>query len=396
MNEKKKREQHQTERKKITDKEWLNKLTEIHKLIKDGTYSGNYPNIEDLIAWLSKDHPDKPIGVATVYRYLAMLRSTSDEGFHAPIEFDKAKNGYYYTNPKYEFGISSTTPEKLFSLISTKQLLSTLSDTPIYKKLSDLTNFITENQDTSQKNLMGRTLVIPKPYIKNNDSWDLLVSSISENRKINLKIYNSNKEIDALFSPYRLIVDSNNFLYLEGLAEIELNENETIVFSDFYNEITRTSEKGEVISETLFLNFSQIEILNLSEEVYALPEDYKNNSKFSPLLSKKQKMDAASLMKNMSFEFSFSTETTEKEKLTIKVTNDTRKVFENYSFSDDQSIEYNSKDDSLIVTLTPKCLDVCKWLLSFGADVQPVSPVTIVHQWKQEIKKMYKISNPDN
>ena len=394
--EKRKRIQKQTDRSKI-DKKCLDRLTTIHKLIKAGTYSGEYPTLDDLINTLSTN-PNKPIGKATIYRDLALLSATEEsKGFAAPLKFDREKKGYYYTNPKYEFGISSTTPEKLFSLITAKQLLTSLSDTPIYSKISDLTNFITENQDISQKTLMGRTVVASKPYIRNiNNSWDLIISSISENRKIDITIKNVNKDansinrIKAIFSPYRLIVDTNNYLFMEGLAEINLSKGTTIEISDFYNEIVRTAEKDEIITEILFLDFSKIDINNLCEETFSLPEDYESNSKYIPLLGKGKKSDISTL-KLQGFDFNFNEESIESDELVIKARNEAKEIFKNYKFSDDQEIKNNLEDDSLTVTLTPKCLDVCKWLLSFGANITPISPQKVVMMWKEEVKKMYDI-----
>jgi hypothetical protein len=59
--DKKKRIQKQTDRSKI-DKKCLDRLTKIHKLIKDGTYSGKYPSFDDLINTLSTN-PNKPSSV---------------------------------------------------------------------------------------------------------------------------------------------------------------------------------------------------------------------------------------------------------------------------------------------------------------------------------------------
>lgn len=393
--DKKKRIQKQTDRSKI-DKKCLDRLTKIHKLIKDGTYSGKYPSFDDLINTLSTN-PNKPIGKATIYRDLALLSATEEsKGFAAPLKFDREKKGYYYTNPKYEFGISSTTPEKLFSLITAKQLLATLNDTPIYNKISDLTNYITDNQDISQKNLIGRTIVVSKPYIENeSNSWDMIVSSISENKKIEIVIKDSTKEIEAIFSPYRLIVDANNFLYLEGLAEIKLTAGTKINFSDFYNEIIRTAEKDEIITEILFLDFSKIQIIKLCEDTFTLPEGYVNNSKYKPLLGRGKKTDIETLNRE-GFSINFNMDFSEKEKgkLKIEVRNEAKEIFKNYKFSDDQEIiENNSDNGTITVSLTPKSLDVCKWLLSFGANITPLSPTTIVAIWKEEIKKMYENLN---
>ena len=84
----------------------------------------------------------------------------------------------------------------------------------------------------------------------------------------------------------------------------------------------------------------------------------------------------------------------EKGKLKIEVRNEAKEIFKNYKFSDDQEIiENNSDNGTITVSLTPKSLDVCKWLLSFGANITPLSPTTIVAIWKEEIKKMYENLN---
>ena len=79
------------------------------------------------------------------------------------------------------------------------------------------------------------------------------------------------------------------------MAEIKLTAGTKINFSDFYNEIIRTAENDEIITEILFLDFSKIQIIKLCEDTFTLPEGYKNNSKYKPLLSRGKKTDIATL-----------------------------------------------------------------------------------------------------
>ena len=73
---------------KLVSKKMLERLIIIHNAIK----SGLYPNNQQLRKLYCEQTGYSNVGEATINRDIGALR----KNFHAPIEYDRARNGYYY------------------------------------------------------------------------------------------------------------------------------------------------------------------------------------------------------------------------------------------------------------------------------------------------------------
>lgn len=330
------RRQKQTDRSNL-DKECLDRLNSIHKMIKAATKSGT-------VAALTKDPENdeadfnllkieqtrktkkagKTVSRATIYRDLALLRQCN-----APIKFDKGKGGYYYTDPDYEFGAGSSSPDNLTCLAVTKNLLSNLStETPIYKKLSEVANNI-----SGYSNLVKRIAIAPRPKKKIDDAlWKAISTALTENRTINISIdYFGQKKpyrLNYTFHPYQLICDEGRY-FLWG-NDVDFNQK-------------------------MLVNLNDITSVALKDENFELPED-----------------------------FSYEREKTE---YTVKLFFSARNEIADCAFAEDQkTIEKSDEEGSVTISFkASEFLLVHNWIMEHGANVVPISPQSLVDAWKNEI-----------
>ena len=70
------------------NKKMLERLIIIHNAIK----AGMYPDVPSLQKLYCEQTGYSKVGEATIYRDIDLLRTY----FHAPLEFDREKGGYYY------------------------------------------------------------------------------------------------------------------------------------------------------------------------------------------------------------------------------------------------------------------------------------------------------------
>ncbi|MGZ3304187.1 MAG: helix-turn-helix transcriptional regulator, partial [Isosphaeraceae bacterium] len=66
----------------------------------------------------------------TIQRDIAFMRR-----FHAPLEFDSVRNGYYYTDPSYRLGYFPATEGELVALLVAAQVMDQYRGTPFEQDL---------------------------------------------------------------------------------------------------------------------------------------------------------------------------------------------------------------------------------------------------------------------
>lgn len=349
------RKQKLTDRSNI-DTDFLETLKEIHNKIKRATMAGTVATLQvdskgqilpteyDLLKIKNKKKalktPDAPYySRAQIFRHLALFRAPKETGgFGAPVSFDNIRGGYFYTDINYEFIADVSSPDALLALISTKQLLQKLStDTPIFKKIADLTDQIT-NSDYS--GVIGRIAIAPHPQKEIKDFlWQTICKALSENLNLKLKILyfgmNEPYTIEEKFSPYQLIIDHNNNYFLWG--KINLEEGFAI---ESYNSL---------------ININDIESAEIVDEHFELPKEYE--------------------YKKEGIEYK------------VKLFGTARNEIVNCPFVIAQEIvEKNEAEGSIIIRFTAsEFLPVHNWVMSLGANVIPLENQELINSWKNEI-----------
>lgn len=139
------------------NKKMLERLIIIHNAIK----AGMYPDVPSLQKLYCEQTGYSKVGEATIYRDIDLLRTY----FHAPLEFDREKGGYYYFDEKWDFALNNISTEDVFYLSAAKTLLSSFKGNPIYNSISDVINFVTDTQGFGKSSLLKRIAVAPAPKI---------------------------------------------------------------------------------------------------------------------------------------------------------------------------------------------------------------------------------------
>ena len=116
------------------NKKMLERLIIIHNAIK----AGGYPNNDRLRKLYCEKTGYGKVGEATINRDIDTLRTY----FHAPLEFDRARGGYYYTDGDFDFALNNISAEDVFYLSAAKTLLKSFDGSPVYKAISDVIDFV--------------------------------------------------------------------------------------------------------------------------------------------------------------------------------------------------------------------------------------------------------------
>ena len=127
----------------------LERLINIHKEIRDG----KYPNTTELAR---KFNDGK--GISTISRDIEFLR----DRLYAPIEYDYARKGYYYTE-QYEMPFNNISSEKVQTLFAAKHLLEHFKDSPLYDEISNIIDFLTDTSINFDSEFLDRIAVPPVP-----------------------------------------------------------------------------------------------------------------------------------------------------------------------------------------------------------------------------------------
>lgn len=116
------------EKRHIVSHLMLERLVGIHKKIKSGTY----PNTRQLAEEFNSGK-----GIATISRDIEFLR----DRFGAPIEYDHAHRGYFYTSD-FEMPLNAISADTMISLFAAKILLSRFSTSPLYGDICHAINLL--------------------------------------------------------------------------------------------------------------------------------------------------------------------------------------------------------------------------------------------------------------
>ena len=160
-------------------KKWqLKRFVIIHDAIK----RGNYPSFKKLQRLC--EEVELEASKSTIERILNDLRNC----FGVPIEYDRARNGYYLLDDNYDFSVNSVSTHDVFYLSTAKTMLSTFKGTSVYDSISDVIDFVTDTQCMGRSNLLKRIAVPPVPRIagQSEKAWNLILTAMQENASLSL------------------------------------------------------------------------------------------------------------------------------------------------------------------------------------------------------------------
>ncbi|MBP5576065.1 MAG: WYL domain-containing protein [Treponema sp.] len=308
----------------------LERLVEIHKKIK----SGCYPNVKQLAY-------DLEVSIPTINRDIEFFK----DRFHAPIEYDAKKRGYYYSDD-YEMPLNRISSADMQTLSCARMLLSSYEGTPVYEEVEKIIDLLTDSKSTGNSTFLNRIAIPPAPKIIVDEKiWSEIVKAMRENRVIEFDyngIWNTETSHRRVH-PYQILLD-DGVCFVFGFSE-------------------------ERNAERIFA-LNRIKNLLVTNDAFELPEDFDfslrcGGGKFGAFV----KGNA--------------------EEFVIDFFDESRQFVKSCIWADDQKItDYDDEGRTQISFTSTQSLKVFEWVLARGSTARPVSPEWFVQNWKNEIRSM--------
>ena len=326
--------------KKQLNKKMLERLIIIHNAIK----SGCYPNIQQLQRLYCERTGYSKVGEATINRDIDTLRTY----FNAPLEFDRTKGGYYYSDDNFEFALNNISADDIFYLTAAKTLLSSFDGSPVYTAISEVIDFVTDTQGTGKSSLLKRIAVPPHPKVlTNEENWKDVLCSLQKNVIIEFD-YNGRWNTETThrrIAPYQILMD-DGMCFLFGY---DLDKNAERQFS-----------------------LNRMKNVVVTDKKFELPEDY----------------DFSSRCGGGKFGSFFNGNP---NNFIIDFYGNAREYVKECIWADNQVItDFDDEKKTRIEFSSTQELKVKEWILAQGANAVPIAPDGFVENWKETIEKMFE------
>ena len=324
------------EKRHIDNHLMLERLSKIHTKIK----SGCYPNSHQLAY-------DNEVSVPTISRDIEFLR----ERFGAPIEYDAAHRGYYYTK-NFDMPLNMVSAKDILTLSLTKQLLSQYEGSPIYNEISSIISMLSDSQGIGKSDFLKRVAAPPLPKgVMNDNAWNVVLECLQENTLLKFD-YNGRWKTETthrLLRPYQVLLQDGMY-YVFGFDE---------------------NADGGKGGERLF-NLSRMKNLENTKQSFELPEDFEFSSRCGG-----GRFGAFKEAEKVQYEIDFY--------------DDARQFVKDCIWADDQKFyEIEEENTTTICFTSSQSTKVLEWVLSQGMKAKPIAPESFVERWKNEIRAMMK------
>ena len=313
------------------------RIIQIEKSIRNG----EYPSIQKMAEYHG-------VSIRTIKRDIEFLR----DRYNAPVEYDKNRNGYYYTDPTFMIQNVLLTEGDLFTVSTIMPLMEQYKNTPLENSFKNIMEKVSEmlpnqvNVNTSFLNEDISFISDPLPKIE-SEVFETIFKSIKLKQTIEFeyrsvaKTEYSNKKIDC----YKVICQKGNW-YVLGLSH---NKNEVRIYA-----------------------LSRMQNVNLIEETFEIPQDFDLNNyvdlSFGIWNNKEEPVEYELL-----FDSEINTYVLERE------------------WHTNQTVEQNADGSVLLKFKSNQKQQVLSWVLSFGKAVKVLNPPELIEKVKEEIKKISKL-----
>ena len=312
------------------------RIIQIEKSIRNG----EYPSIQKMAEYHG-------VSIRTIKRDIEFLR----DRYNAPVEYDKNRNGYYYTDPTFMIQNVLLTEGDLFTVSTIMPLMEQYKNTPLENSFKNIMEKVSEmlpnqvNVNTSFLNEDISFISDPLPKIE-SEVFETIFKSIKLKQTIEFEYRSvaktdySNKKIDC----YKVICQKGNW-YVLGLSH---NKNEVRIYA-----------------------LSRMQNVNLIEETFEIPQDFDLNNyvdlSFGIWNNKEEPVEYELL-----FDSEINTYVLERE------------------WHTNQTVEQNADGSVLLKFKSNQKQQVLSWVLSFGEAVKVLNPPELIEKVKEEIKESLK------
>jgi len=324
-------------RKSAEEKVRINRIL----MIDDAIRSGYYPSV----AKLAKK---AEVNERTIERDIEYLRDM----YEAPIEYDRQKRGYYYSEPNFFIKSVILTEGELFSLALFDRLLEQYRNTPLEAALKRI--------------------------------FEKIVRSLPENVTVNPGVFSSHVSI---ISDHQGQIDAKVF---EGIFTA-LKTKRTLTFEyrslqkpdylprmvDPYHAICQRANWYFIgychdKKDLRMFSFSRVKNLGLTKKHFNIPQDFKADEYFD---------------KQMGVFISAKTPYT----VELLIDNEIATFALERQWHDTQTVEQR-KDGSVYVKFTTTQMpEVLRWVLGQGHTVKALAPPELIGMVKDETEKMRRM-----
>lgn len=187
------------------DRQQIHRLFEIDSMIR----AGRYPSPRSLAEYFE-------VTERTVHRDLTYLRDV----LHAPLEFDRLRGGYHYTDPSFRFTAVHTFSEgELLALLMAVRLLREFRGTSlepmVQTALDKLSRFLPDSVEISLQELFTGISFAIEPLRgderKVGDVFAHLASAVRAHRQVRMKYYAASRRESRV-----RVVDPYNIRFVDG------------------------------------------------------------------------------------------------------------------------------------------------------------------------------------
>jgi len=314
------------------------RILHIHRLLQEGCY----PNAKVIAEARTIE-----CSTRTIKRDIQYMKYD----FNAPIEYDPAKNGYYYTEPGWDLPSPLMVTEgELFSLAIAEHILGQYRNAPVYSKLKNVFGKIEE--------MLPNTVTVGKDWLESVFSftsipgvkidpkvWEEIFSGIKAGKKVLLwyKTPGYDESLKRLVAPYHLFCNDAQW-YVIGY--------------DSYSEDVR-----------LFA-LHRIKNIRSSDFDYSIPEDFNYRDYIDAPLGMFIDEDVHSV------ELLFNKEVAP--------------YIRERQWHPEQHIEDRSDGGVVLSFHTRQLTSVLHWVLSWGGSVQVLGPEKLVEMIKASLSEALK------
>ena len=313
------------------------RIIQIERSIRNG----EYPSIQKLADY-------HEVSIRTIKRDIEFLR----DRYTAPIEYDKNRNGYYYTDSTFMIQNVLLTEGDLFTVSTIMPLMEQYKNTPLENSFKNIMEKVSEmlpdqvDVNTSFLNKDISFISDPLPKIE-SEVFETIFKSIKLRKTIEFeyrsvaKTEYTNKKIDC----YKVICQKGN-CYVLGLSH---NKNEIRIYA-----------------------LSRMQNVELTNDSFEIPQDFDLNNyvdlSFGIWNNKHEPVEYELL-----FSPQINTYVLERE------------------WHTNQTVEQKEDGSVLLKFKSNQKQQVLSWVLSFGNVVKVINPPELIEKVKEEIKNIAKM-----